>query len=321
MDAQNVVKLDDVLKNVAGVMPRGYPDGWDYYRIRGFDASSTPTLMVLAVAMASWKDLGSGVGRGAEGPYSGAVRTERPRLPHHIVIRKPVPDRFAHVQLTAGSSNFLDPAIDFRGSLSCSHMPTARLAALYHSVDSYVNHAYRHRYYFAPSLTWKPAASTSLTFICRVQRDNGRNGMPLPTLGTAQPNINGPLSISTYDLELDANANKLAQANQQFEYQFRHSINELVFLRQNARFCLVSTGLEPHLLSFLSRRRPAHPLPLPPSPGTASGKTMRSTPASKPTAASGRWSTNAMLGVDFSAIQYRSWLLYRLLRSVPVRTF
>ena len=39
MDAQDVVKLDDALKNVAGVMPGGYYDGWDYYRIRGFDAS------------------------------------------------------------------------------------------------------------------------------------------------------------------------------------------------------------------------------------------------------------------------------------------
>ncbi len=39
MNSQNAVKLDDALKNVAGVMPGGYYDGWDYYRIRGFDAS------------------------------------------------------------------------------------------------------------------------------------------------------------------------------------------------------------------------------------------------------------------------------------------
>ena len=36
---QGVYKLDDALKNVAGVMPGGYYEAWDYYRIRGFDAS------------------------------------------------------------------------------------------------------------------------------------------------------------------------------------------------------------------------------------------------------------------------------------------
>jgi iron complex outermembrane receptor protein len=39
LNDQGAVKLDDALQNVAGVMPGGYYDGWDYYRIRGFDAS------------------------------------------------------------------------------------------------------------------------------------------------------------------------------------------------------------------------------------------------------------------------------------------
>ena len=36
---QGALKLDDVLKNVAGVTPGGYYSNWDYYRIRGFDAA------------------------------------------------------------------------------------------------------------------------------------------------------------------------------------------------------------------------------------------------------------------------------------------
>src|SRR5712664_1779271 len=39
LNDQGAYKLDDVLKNVAGVMPGGYYEAWDYYRIRGFDAS------------------------------------------------------------------------------------------------------------------------------------------------------------------------------------------------------------------------------------------------------------------------------------------
>lgn len=237
MDAQDVVKLDDALKNVAGVMPGGYYDGWDYYRIRGFDASFNTYIDGLrggnGVSEETW---GLESVEVMKGPSSALYGQSVLGGLVNIVTRKPVPDRFAHVQMTAGSFNFLDPAIDIGGSLNESRTVYGRLAALYHSADSYVNYAYRHRYYFAPSLTWKPAAGTTLTLIGRIQRDNGRQGMPLPALGTALPNINGPLSISTYNGELEANANKIAQANQQFGYQFRHTVNEHVTLRQNARF-------------------------------------------------------------------------------------
>jgi iron complex outermembrane receptor protein len=237
MDAQNAVKLDDALKNVAGVMPGGYYDGWDYYRIRGFDASFNTYIdglrggngmMEEPWALESVEVL--------KGPSSALYGQSVLGGLVNIVTRKPVPDRFAHVQLTAGSFSFVDPAIDIGGSLNSSHTVYGRLTALYHSADSYVNYAFRHRYYIAPSLTWKPAAETSLTLLGRVQRDNGRNAMPLPALGTALPNINGPIAISTYNGELQANANKFSEANQQFGYQFRHTINEYISFRQNARF-------------------------------------------------------------------------------------
>jgi iron complex outermembrane recepter protein len=237
MDAQNVVKLDDALKNVAGVMPGGYYDGWDYYRIRGFDASFNTFIDGLRGGNGMMEETwGLESVEVLKGPSSALYGQSVLGGLVNIVTRKPVPDRFAHVQLTAGSFNFIDPAIDIGGSLNSSRSVYGRLAALYHSADSYVDYAYRHRYYFAPSLTWKPANSTSLTLIGRIQRDNGRNGMPLPALGTALPNINGPLSIHTYDGELEANANKLAEANQQFGLQFHHTINEFLTFSENARF-------------------------------------------------------------------------------------
>src|SRR4051812_2289482 len=36
---QGVPKLEKILRNVAGVTPGGYYQDWDYYRLRGFDAS------------------------------------------------------------------------------------------------------------------------------------------------------------------------------------------------------------------------------------------------------------------------------------------
>ncbi len=236
MDSQQVVKLDDALKNVAGVMPGGYYDGWDYYRIRGFDASFNTYIDGLRGGNGMMEETwGLESIEVLKGPSSALYGQSVLGGLINIVTRKPVPNTFAHVQVTAGSFNFVDPAIDIGGSLNPSRTVYGRLAALYHSADTFVDHTYRHRYYIAPSLTWHPASSTSLTLMGRAQRDNGRQGMPLPALGTVLPNPNGILPISTYDGELEANANELGQATQQIGYQLRQQFNESLILHQNVR--------------------------------------------------------------------------------------
>lgn len=237
LNAQGAVKLDDALKNVAGVMPGGYYDGWDYYRIRGFDASFNTYIDGLrggnGVAEETW---GLESVEVLKGPSSALYGQSVLGGLINIVTRKPVPDRFAHVQFTGGTFNYFDPSVDVGGSLNRSHSIYGRLSALYHTGNTFVDYAYRHRYYFAPSLTWKPANGTQLTLIGRIQRDNYRQGMPLPAVGTVLPNPNGLLRISVYNGELEANANKGAEANQQFGYQFRHAFKEGLTLRSNARF-------------------------------------------------------------------------------------
>ncbi|HEY3704487.1 MAG TPA: TonB-dependent siderophore receptor [Terracidiphilus sp.] len=237
LDAQGAVKLDDALKNSAGVIAGGYYDGWDYYRIRGFDASFNTYIDGLrggnGVMEETW---GLESVEVLKGPSSALYGQSVLGGLVNIVTRKPVPAAFAHVQLTAGSFNFLDPAIDVGGSLNRSHTVYGRLAALYHSGDTFVDYTYRHRYYFAPSLTWRPTGATALTLMGRIQRDNGRQGMPMPAIGTVLPNVNGMIPINRYNGELEANANKMSQANQQFGYQFVHSMGEHFSLNQNARF-------------------------------------------------------------------------------------
>lgn len=237
LDSQQAVKLDDALKNVAGVIAGGYYDGWDYYHIRGFDASFNTYIDGLrggnGMAEETW---GLESVEVLKGPSSALYGQSVLGGLVNIVTRKPVPVDFAHVQLTAGSYNFVDPAIDIGGTLNGSHTLYGRLAALYHSANTFVDHTYRHRYYFAPSLTWQPTRATALTLIGRIQRDNGRQAMPLPAIGTVLPNEHGKIPISRYNGELEANANKLAQANQQFGYQFVQTLNEHLSLHQNTRF-------------------------------------------------------------------------------------
>lgn len=237
MDAQNVVKLDDALKNVAGVIAGGYYDGWDYYRIRGFDASFNTYIDGLrggnGMAEETW-----GLERVEvlKGPSSALYGQSVLGGLVNIVTRKPVPADFAHLQLTEGSFNFTDPAVDLGHVFDRAHTFYGRVAALFHSGDTFVDYTHRNRYYVAPSISWTPSSSTSLTLIGRVQRDNGRQGMPLPALGTVTPSAYGLIPINRYIGELEANANKMQQANQQFGYQLQHKWGDSLTLRQNARF-------------------------------------------------------------------------------------
>ena len=237
MDAENVVKLDDALRNVSGVIPGGYYDGWDYYRIRGFDASFNTYIDGLrggnGVAEETW---GLESVEVLKGPSSALYGQSTLGGLVNIVTRKPVPANFAHIQFTEGSYNFTDPAIDAGHIFNSSHTVYGRLAALFHSGDTFVDYTHRNRIYLAPSLTIAPSANNSLTLIGRIQRDNGRQGMPLPAAGTVIANPNGAIPINRYIGELEANANKMQQANQQFGYQFLHKWNDHLALHQNARF-------------------------------------------------------------------------------------
>jgi iron complex outermembrane receptor protein len=236
MNAQGVVKLEDALKNVAGVMPGGYYGNYDYYRIRGFDGAFNTFI----------DGLRSGNGLGEEpwametvevikGPASSLYGQAPLGGLINLVTRKPVADRFAHVQMTGGTFKFLDPAVDMGTTLTPNRKLYGRLTGIYHSADTFVDYTYRHRYYVAPAITWKPREGTTLTLLGRVERDNARVAMPLPALGTVESNPNGPIRISLYDGDLTANSNKLAQANQQFGVQFSHAMNEHFTLRENAR--------------------------------------------------------------------------------------
>ncbi|HZY64003.1 MAG TPA: TonB-dependent receptor plug domain-containing protein, partial [Edaphobacter sp.] len=130
MNSQDVVKLDDALKNVAGVMPGGYYDGWDYYRIRGFDASFNTYIDGLRGGNGMMEETwGLESIEVLKGPSSALYGQSVLGGLINIVTRKPVPERFAHVQVTAGSFHFVDPAIDIGGSLNSSRTVYGRLAA------------------------------------------------------------------------------------------------------------------------------------------------------------------------------------------------
>lgn len=233
LDDQGARKLDDVLKNVAGVTPGGYYSDWDYYRIRGFDASFTTF----------WDGFRGDYGKNAElfglervevikgpaaslygqGPLGGLV---------NLVSKHPRPYTFADAYFTIGSYNFYEPAIDLGAPLNQAKTVYARLNALYRDQESFVDYVHKRRVFLAPSLTWEIGPDTTLTFLTQYVHDSDRLAFPLPAKGTVLPNINGDISISRFVGDPE-NSNEVEQWRGRVGYEFRHQFNQIFSLRHN----------------------------------------------------------------------------------------
>lgn len=235
LNDQGAYKLDDALKNVAGVMPGGYYEAWDYYRIRGFDASFNTYVDGLRGGNGMAEEIfGLESVEVLKGPSStlygqsvlGGIVNLRSKVPR--------PDAFAQVEFTGGSYGFYEPAIDAGASLNRSHTLYARINLLYRPTGSFVDYVNRHRAYVAPALTWDIRPDTQLTLLGKYQHDTGHMGFPLPAEGTVLPNPNGEIPISRFVGE-PSNPNLVSEVNKQFAYQLSHRFSDSISFYQNAR--------------------------------------------------------------------------------------
>jgi iron complex outermembrane receptor protein len=232
LDDVNARKLEDVLQHVAGVTIGGIYSDWDYYRIRGFDASLTTFWDGLRGDYGMYVETfgldrvevikGPASTLYGQGPLSGLV---------NIVSKRPKRDPFADVQLTLGSNGFYEPALDVGGSLNEKGTVYARLTALYRDQNSFVDFANKQRTYVAPALTWAVGPNTTLTLLSHYMHDSNLMAMPLPAKGTVLPNVNGDIPISRFLGE--PSSGKATLTRSKIGYELAHRFNETVSLRQN----------------------------------------------------------------------------------------
>lgn len=233
LDDQGARKLDDVLKNVAGVTPGGYYSDWDYHRLRGFDAAFTTY----------WDGLRGDYGKNAElfglervevlkgpasslygqGPLGGLV---------NLVSKRPRSETFVDTYFTLGSYNFYEPAVDLNAPLNTGKTVYARLNALYRDQESFVDFVHKRRVFVAPALIWEISPDTVITFLTQHVHDWDKLGFPLPAKGTVLPNRNGDIPINRFIGER-SDTNAVEQWRTRLGYQFTHQFNQTFSLRQN----------------------------------------------------------------------------------------
>lgn len=236
LEDMGVVFLDDALRNVAGVMPGGIYNGFDYFRIRGFESNATyldglrlDNFTGLNVELFGLERL-----EVIKGPastlygdlFSGMV---------NLVSKRPKPETFLEVGLTGGTDSFFEPTLDFGGALNDAGTVYGRMVALYRNDGTFVDFSDGlDRYYVAPSLTWEISPESKLTVFTSYQRDVNEFTRALPAYGTVLPNPNGKIPLDRYigdGLDPTPTTYELTSVG----YQFTHEFNSAVSFRQNAR--------------------------------------------------------------------------------------
>ncbi|MGL4939754.1 TonB-dependent siderophore receptor [Shewanella sp.] len=240
LDDVGAIHLEDSLKNVAGIQPGGYFQGYDYFRIRGFDASQNIYLDGLRL---NDNGLGANVEQSnletlevMKGPSSTLYGAGAISGMVNLVSKRPMQTDQTSITLHGGTEDYNEVNADINQVLNESGNIYGRLGFTYRNAANSVDYVDgQERLYIAPSMTFELTDDARLTLLASYTKDNNEPGMPLPAIGTV---LESPLG------EIDKNlfyGNKNDPGNLDDEtirlgYELSWQLTDNIQLRQNMRF-------------------------------------------------------------------------------------
>ncbi|WP_422921743.1 TonB-dependent siderophore receptor [Sphingomonas liriopis] len=193
--AQGAINISDTVRYAAGVNADAYGRDTrvDNFAIRGVDALQFRDGM---------RDIFSYYASITSDPYNFS-RVEVVRGPAsvlfgqgsiggivNLVSKTPGFENAGEVQLTYGNYDRKEVLADLQGTTGTV---AGRIVARVRDADTYVDHVPDDRVMIAPSVTWRPDASTDVTLIGLYQDDHsGSTANFLPVVGTLKPNGTRP---------------------------------------------------------------------------------------------------------------------------------
>jgi len=245
LDDQNAVLLQDALRNAGGVIPGGYFQGFDFYRIRGFDSSGFTFLDGLLADQTFWTQeelFGMEQVEVLKGPVSGLFGQAPAGGLVNLVSKRPKHESFLKAETSAGSDDYFDVGVD--GNTELGNKVALRVNALYRSHGNFVDDTpTAKRYFFAPSLTWDIAERTHLTLLTQFIKEDTGLAQPLPAEGTVLPNPNGeiPRTRAVGEPGFDNTADL---RRRQWGWDFTHEFSDALSFHQVARASSVDVNFQ-----------------------------------------------------------------------------
>ena len=243
--------LDEAVRFAPGVVggSYGFDARTDWILIRGYDPARY--LDGLTLPNGSFTQASRIEPYGLErvevlkGPSSAMYGQQPPGGMLNMTSKRPSLNAQNEIVATVGSFDQLQGAVDLGGGLTDSGSMLWRFVALKRDSDTPVDMAEDNRELLAPSFTWKPTDSTSLTVLARRQKTDSKGVAGfLPAEGTLLPNPNGKISPSLYTGEPDYD--NYDKVDKSIGYEFAQGLGDGWTFRQNLRF--QSVDLEHNLI-------------------------------------------------------------------------
>jgi len=153
----------------------------------------------------------------------------------NMVNKRPLAETQGEIGLQLGSWNRKQAQLDLTGPLTADGQWLYRLIAVARKADTQVDYVRDDRAVFAPSLTWQPSASTSLTLQALYQKDKtGSTSQFFPWSGTLTDNPNGRLATNRFIGE--PGWDRYDTERSFVGWLFEHRFNENWSVRQNLRY-------------------------------------------------------------------------------------
>ncbi|TCM20398.1 iron complex outermembrane receptor protein [Novosphingobium sp. PhB165] len=161
----------------------------------------------------------------------------------NLVSKRPTADPLHEVQLSAGSWNRFQGAVDLGGPLDAGGDVLYRLTGVARHSDSQIDHVETERYSLAPAVTVRIDKDTDLTVLGNVQYDPKAGYYNfVPSQGTVTANPNGKVSTS---LDIgDPSFDRHSRTQWGLGYMLEHRIGETWTLRQNLRYTHIRDSLD-----------------------------------------------------------------------------
>lgn len=237
---QNVTRLADALRGVAGVSRSSTYGFFDAYTIRGYDAAYGSVfldgLATTNVAGTNNELAGLEQVEVVKGPASALFGAAPLGGIVNLVSKRPRNETFVEAGIATGSYDLIEGSLDANAPLTTTGSVLARLNVLYRDTKDFVRFSGKNRLFIAPAVTFNIGSSTTLTLLPRYQRDRDNPWSPVIAYGTVLPSAYGELAVDFPVNRGGAYRAVIDQDTKQIGYVLDHYFSDAVTFSQTVRY-------------------------------------------------------------------------------------
>ncbi|OZI51803.1 TonB-dependent siderophore receptor [Bordetella genomosp. 5] len=152
----------------------------------------------------------------------------------NTVTKRPPSEAMGEINLDAGSFDRRQISADIGGPIDEAGEWSYRVTGLFRESKQFLDHSKDNRSYFAPALTWRPSAATSVTLLANYQRSDTLYPPAVPVTGTLWTNPNGDIPRRRFLGE--PNHNTFDVESTSAALLIEHAFDDTLKFRQSLRY-------------------------------------------------------------------------------------